>query len=290
MTAFGRAVLKTIEGVFTVEIQSVNRKVCEINTFLPRELACFDLEVRSWLLSRISRGQVTVKVFFTFEGSSPFTVRPNIPLAREMLKAWQQLTKELDIASSEAFLQFLGRREGIFVFEENAEEKGCYREGLKTCLEAALVPFLQMKEFEGKELQNDIEARLEKLRLYLKQIEGFVPNCTEKYREKLQARLSEMLTGDGEHEERLIREIALFAEKIDIAEEITRFACHLNHFHELVHNNEGAVGKTLEFILQELNREANTMGSKSLDLAVARCVIEIKSELEKIREQIFNIE
>ena len=121
-------------------------------------------------------------------------------------------------------------------------------------------------------------------------VEQKMPFATKKYRDKLIARLDELLPGHVENEECILREIALFAEKIDITEELTRFYCHLTHFEELIQSTALSVGKTLEFVLQELNREINTIGSKSSDLDIARAVIDIKSELERIREQIQNIE
>ena len=184
----------------------------------------------------------------------------------------------------------------MLLYEENRVEEEKYRAHLKHAVDMSLHGFLQMKELEGKVLQGDIECRLEIMRGLLKQIEQKTPLATKKYREKLIARLNDVLSGSDspnsnvENEERILREIALFAEKIDIAEEITRFDCPLTHFYSLIRSETAAVGKTLEFVLQELHREVNTMGSKSLDLDVARAVIDIKSELERIREQIQNIE
>src|SRR4029077_2018623 len=161
---------------------------------------------------------------------------------------------------------------------------------LKQALDMALDGFLQMKCQEGAILQADISQRLTKMGESLKIVEHKMPFATKKYREKLVARLDEIVPGHIENEERILREIALFAEKIDITEEMTRFYCHLTHFQELIHSTVLSVGKTLEFVLQELNREVNTIGSKSSDLEIARAVIDIKSELERIREQIQNIE
>lgn len=290
MTAYGRASVKTLEGTFTVEIQSVNRKVLEISTQLPKELSIFDLEVRKFLHPHIFRGHVGVKVFVDFEGMSPFTIRPNVTLIKEMKQAFDVLCENLGLLSAASFTDFIKGREDIFIYEENEAGREKYCIALKAALESALIPFLEMKGSEGRELQADIEGRLEKIRSTVKQIEGCVPHSVDKYREKLMSRLSEMFSGNIENEERVLREIALFAEKIDISEEITRFNCHLHHFNELIHGCEPSVGKTLEFILQELNREVNTIGSKSLDLRIAKAVIEIKSELEKIKEQIYNIE
>lgn len=290
MTAYGRASINTKVGHFVVEIQSVNRKFLEVNVFLPRELNQFDIELKKWLLPHLARGQITVKVNVAFEGAVPFVVRPNLPLARQLKAAWDEIAKELNLDIDEFRLSLLETTEGLLTYEENRAEEDNYREALKQALEVALKGFLQMKVQEGAVLQADIAQRLEKMRQFLKIIEHKMPFATKKYRDKLIARLDEIMPGHSENEERILREIALFAEKIDITEEMTRFYCHLTHFEELIHSQALAVGKTVEFVLQELNREINTIGSKSSDLDIARAVIDIKSELERIREQIQNIE
>ena len=290
MTAYGRASLNTKVGHFVVEIQSVNRKFLEVNVFLPRELNQFDIEVKKWLMPYLARGQVTVKVNVSFEGAVPFIIRPNLPLAIQLKAAWDEIARELKLDDGEFRLALLAGTEGLLSYEENRAEEENYREVLKQTLEVALKGFLQMKTQEGAILQADIAQRLDSMRHYLQIIERKMPFATKKYREKLIARLEELVPGHVENEERILREIALFAEKIDIAEELTRFYCHLSHFDELIHSTSLSVGKTLEFVLQELNREINTIGSKSSDLEIARAVIDIKSELERIREQIQNIE
>lgn len=290
MTAYGRASLNTKVGHFVVEIQSVNRKFLEVNVFLPRELNQFDIELKKWLMPYLARGQVTVKVNVTFEGAVPFIVRPNLPLARQLKNAWNEIAKELNLDVDDFRLSLLERADGLLNYEENVAEEENYREALKQTLEVALKGFLQMKAQEGAVLQVDIAQRLEKMRQALQIIELKKPFATKKYREKLVARLDELVPGHIENEERILREIALFAEKIDITEELTRFNCHLSHFDELIQSEALSVGKTMEFVLQELNREINTISSKSSDLDIARAVIDIKSELERIREQIQNIE
>lgn len=290
MTAYGRASLNTKVGHFIVEIQSVNRKFLEVNVFLPRELNQFDIELKKWLMPYLARGQVTVKVNVTFEGAVPFIVRPNLPLARQLKDAWDEIAKELNLGINEFRLSLLERADGLLSYEENLSEEANYREALKQTLDVALRGFLQMKAQEGAILQADIAQRLEKMRKALQIVELKMPFATRKYRERLVARLDELVPGHVENEERILREIALFAEKIDITEELTRFNCHLTHFDELIRSEALSVGKTMEFVLQELNREINTIGSKSSDLDIARAVIDIKSELERIREQIQNIE
>ena len=290
MTAYGRGVLTAPLGQFVVEIQSVKRKHLEIQVSLPRELAQFDIELKKWLGLVVARGQVAVKVSAAFQGPVPFVVRPNLSLARQLKDAWDQIAQELQLDENAFSLALLRGTEDLLSFEENRAEEEHYRQLLKQSFEMALKSFTQMKEQEGAVLQNDILGRLEKMRISLSSIEVKAPHATSRHREKLIARLEEILPGRIENEERILREIALFAEKIDITEEITRFKCHLTHAEELIHSGERSVGKTLEFLVQELNREANTIGSKSSELEIARAVIDIKSELERIREQIQNIE
>ncbi|WP_051981999.1 YicC/YloC family endoribonuclease [Candidatus Protochlamydia naegleriophila] len=290
MTAFGRANFNTEMGHFTVEIQSVNRKFLEINVQLPRELSYFDVEIKKWLQPYITRGQVTVKVMASFEGKAPFIVVPNLALARQIKEAWSTIAKQLELDGESIDLELLSQSEDILRFEENRHEEENYRQILKQVLDQAVAGFMQMKFQEGDVLLGDMLSRSEKIRQAMKIIEERTPYATKKYREKLMARLEDLLPEHVENEERILREVALFAEKIDIAEEITRFFCHLTRFEERIQGSDSSVGKTLEFILQELGREVNTIGSKSSDIEIARLVIDIKSELERIREQIQNIE
>lgn len=291
MTAYGRASLNTNAGHFVMEIQSVNRKFLEVNVFLPRELSQFDIELKKWLMPYLARGQVSIKVGATFEGAVPFIVRPNLPLARQLKSAWDEIAKELCLDQTKFQLSLLEQAEGLFSYDENRDEENHYRQILQQILEEALKSFFHMKTQEGAVLQADITGRLKKIRQAVQIVEQKAPFATKRYQEKLMARLEELLLpGQIEHEERILREVALYAEKIDITEEITRFVCHLAHFEELMQSTALSVGKTMEFVLQELNREVNTIGSKSSDLEIARAVIDIKSELERIREQIQNIE
>lgn len=290
MTAYGRGTINLPIGQFVVEIQSVNRKHLEIQAILPRELSQFDVELKKWVSLHVGRGQLTLKVYVTYHGPAPFIVKPNLSLAHQLKEAWDQIATDLNVKEYNFDLSLLSRTEGLLSFEENRDEEENYRQALKQAFDEAFKGFLQMKSLEGAVLQKDILQRLKKMGHAMKAIEEKAPFATSRYREKLMARLEEVLPGRIENEDRILKEVALFAEKIDIAEEITRFNCHLTQFEELMASKEISVGKTLEFLLQELNRETNTIGSKSSELEIARAVIEIKSELERIREQIQNIE
>jgi uncharacterized protein (TIGR00255 family) len=289
MTTYGRGGIHVSQGRFIIEIQSVNRKHLDVLTMLPREFVFLDVELKKWLAAFVARGQVTIKLTAFIEGLPPFNIKPNLVLAHQLKLAWDQIAESLQ--SEDKFeLSLLQKTEGLLNFEENREQEGIYRDLIRACFDEALKGFMLMKKNEGMALELDIRDRLKKMREVMQRIESKSSNATLRYREKLVERLEELLPGKVENEERILREVALYAEKIDIAEEITRFNCHLGHFEEVMKSTEISVGKTLDFIVQELNREVNTVGSKSSDMEIARSVIEIKSELERIREQIQNIE
>ncbi|MDP1881069.1 MAG: YicC/YloC family endoribonuclease, partial [Parachlamydiaceae bacterium] len=277
-------------GQFVIEIQSVNRKFLDLQIFIPKELSQFDVEIKEWISPHITRGQVIVKVSASFEDHLPFVVKVNLPLARQIKKAWLDIAKELGLPETEFQLSLLAEVKEVLQFQENVDDEENYRQTLKEIVDLALQDFLKMKEKEGFILACDIKNRIAHIKEIMKRIEEKSPGASNKYREKLLKRLNEIVPGFIENEERILREIALFAEKIDVVEEITRFYYHVNHLEEIIDSDAQSIGKTLEFVLQELNREINTLGSKSSDQEIARSVIDIKSELERIREQIQNIE
>lgn len=291
MTAFGRACIATPLGRFVVEIQSVNRKHLEISTFMPKELVRFDPDVKNWIAKQVLRGQIIVKVSAVFDKESPVVVQPNLPLARQYKQAWDKIADDLGIiVEPEAFLKLISKDSGILLFEENIKDEGEYRENLKKAVEGALQDLVAMKVREGVVLQQDINSRLQNLRGWLGAVAVKAPGATQRYRQKLIERLKEVLEGNLEADERILKEIGIYSEKIDITEEITRFESHLGQFSALIGSETESVGKTLDFLIQELNREINTIASKSSDIEVSRLVVEIKSELERIREQIQNVE
>lgn len=291
MTAFGRACISTPLGRFVVEIQSVNRKHLEINTFMPKELVRFDPDVKNWIARQVMRGQIIVKVSAVFEKESPVVVQPNLPLVRQYKEACDRIADDLGIKiDPESFLHILSKDSGILLYEENIKDEAGYRENLQQAVEAALKELVAMKIHEGDVLQKDILSRLQNLRSCVGQVALKAPGATQRYRQKLLERLKEVLESNLDSDERILKEIGIYAEKIDIAEEITRFESHLSQFSDLIGSETESVGKTLDFLIQELNREINTIASKSSDIEVSRLVVEIKSELERIREQIQNVE
>lgn len=291
MTAYGRSCVISPLGRFSVEMQSVNRKHLEIQTTLPNEFLRFDSDVKKWISAVVGRGQVNVKIHVYFEEKGPLNVLPNIALATQIQKAWNELADSLRInIDDKGLVNVLARTEGIMLFDEELNDEEEYKKLLHRAVDEALQQLSVMKNKEGKALYEDISGRLGTLSKLIKQIAEKAPGATTRYREKLKKSLEEVFEASIENEERLLREVCVFADKIDIAEELTRFDSHLVQMDHLLKSGNQAVGKTLEFLIQELNREINTIGSKSSDADVSRWVIEVKTELERIREQIQNIE
>lgn len=291
MTAYGRATAVSSLGRFAVEIISINRKYLEFNNSLPKELARFDSDIRKWVIESISRGNISVKVTASYDEKSPLAVAPNLPLARQLKNAWEKIADDLGLDEKSGFcLSMLTEEPGILIYEEDLQDEEQYRKLLHEAVAAALSKMMEMKIREGTELQRDISSRVQNIATWLEQIAEKAPGATEKYRLKLAERLAEVLQGNVDNSERILREVCLYAERIDISEEITRIRSHLKQFQELMETGKDGVGKTLEFIIQELNRESNTIGSKISDVDAAYLNLNIKSELERIREQIQNVE
>jgi uncharacterized protein (TIGR00255 family) len=288
MTAYGRAQKGTKLGRFSVEIQSVNRKYLEINLSLPKELWRFDTICRKWIGERMYRGLVNVKVNAAYELGAPISVRPNLPMARRAKQALEEITLELHIQQAVG-LDNLSSIPDLLIYEEDFQDDDVYLEVLRDLFSEALDAAEQMKVAEGNVLQKEIQQRLELIRAQCGKIAAAAADTTAKYREKLKAKLAEVL-GSAVEDERLLKEICLFAEKSDITEELTRIESHLVQCEALLNSKEAGMGKTIDFLTQELNREANTIGSKVLDKQASFTVVEMKGEIEKIRQQVQNIE
>lgn len=293
MTAYGRGFALFPYGRLTLEIQSVNRRYLEINVNLPRLLSRFEMDIRKAVAEHIGRGSLNIIVMLKTEGAQPVSVTPNLALAKALKGAWEVLAKELKL-KEELPLSLLAQEKELFLYEDEIVNEEIYQKAIHAALNEALAALLSMKLKEGQRLCQDLSGRLKQLHVEIHQIEMLTAGAPEKYRQKLQARIEELFTGNPENEERILREIAIYAERVDITEEIVRFKGHLKQFEHMVkkplENDQETRGKVFDFLLQELLREINTVGSKAADLSIAQHVISIKSELEKIREQVQNIE
>jgi len=286
MTGFGRAISDAPFGRITVEIQSVNRKYLEVFVSMPKEFGRFEPEVRKWVGEAISRGQVSVRIFLNPNAGALEALLPDAEILKSLKKSWEKIAKEIGTDSKEISLAFLMQYLPAQQKQDLAREEDL--PVLQACVNEALQSLVKMKKVEGSALAEDLSTRLEALARMLDEIEKHTPDATKKMRHKLLEKIEEVFKSGQEAEERLVREVALFAERVDVSEEITRFRSHLVQFKEVL---KGAiVGRKMDFLIQELGREVNTIGSKSMEAKISHLVVDMKSELEKMREQVQNIE
>lgn len=282
MTGFGRGVVDAPFGRLVVEMQSVNRKYFEVSFSLPREMSSFENELRKWISEKIHRGQVSVRVQLT---ASKEALLPDLQMLKNLKKGWDKIAKDLKL--DPITLPFL-----VSMLPPNQKTDLIQEKDLpviQKCVESAIKALLSMKQVEGKALVKDIEKRLVTLRKNLASIEKFAPEATSKMRQKLTEKMNALFLPGQEIDDRIVKEIAFYAEKVDISEEITRLKSHFAQFEECLKAQE-SIGRKLEFVIQEMGREVNTIGSKCSDANISYVVVEMKSEIEKIREQIQNIE
>ena len=289
MTGFGRGESQNEIHSFNVEIKTVNHRYNDIVVRMPKHLNYLEENIKSLIKEKISRGRVEVYVGLEYIDESNLDIVVDMPLARAYKSELDRIINELNVRDEVKLSHMLALPE-IIKKERKEIEEDIVWECLKISLEAALDNVVDMRIKEGLMLKKDMESKISKIGENLIEIENRAPLVVIEYKEKLKARIDELLDEDLDiDEDRLSSEIAFFADKADINEEIVRLKSHSNQFLNSLNENE-PVGRKLDFILQEMNREINTIGSKSEDLIISNCVVNIKSELEKIREQVQNVE
>ena len=288
MTGFGAAEASTALSRYAVEIRSVNHRFCEIVVRLPRELAALEDQVRAIVQGRVLRGRVDVAIIRQDYGKRTRAVKADLDLATAYASALNDLKRALSISGPLELSSLMSLPDLIRV-EEQKEDLEASWAALATGVADALDRLLSMRDTEGARLAADLARRVERLDEHIAVIEVRAPTVVEDYHTRLVRRVQELTDGVSVDPGRLATEIAMFADRTDVTEEITRFRSHLVQFQSTL-TADGAVGRTLEFIVQELGREANTIGSKANDLAITRRVIAVKGELESLREQIQNVE
>ncbi|MCH9632533.1 MAG: hypothetical protein S4CHLAM6_08710 [Chlamydiae bacterium] len=292
MTAHGRSSLTTSWGILSLEVQSVNRRHLEVNSSLPKEFLSFDPEIKKKVQKKVFRGKVNLYLTFTLNGQEEvFSLSPNLSLAREIKKGWDVISSDLGIEQSHLGLTKLLCRDSSLL---QAELKNSFVTSAKNeimqLVDETLNLLVTMRAQEGEFLKKDFTSRIRNLEKLLKEVEENASGAAVERQNKLKARIGELLDQELAVDERLLKEIAILADKSDITEEFTRIQSHLELFEKVLNNENQNVGKTLDFITQELNREWNTIGSKCSDSKTSHLVIQAKSECEKIREQVQNVE
>lgn len=288
MTGYGRAQKAFESRDITVEIKSVNHRFFEFSARTPRAYGYLDEKLKALLQGEISRGKVEVSVQLLNAESQGTQVEVNRELAASYAEALRSLGEELSL-TDDLSLSVFARLPDLFCVSRAQEDAELVIQQVTQVASEALEQFLNMRRAEGEKLKADVLSRLDTIEADVGQVEQLSPQTVQAYRDKLTAKIQEVLADSQADEQRIVTEAAIFAEKIAVDEETVRLRSHLHQFREILQSEE-PVGRKLDFLVQECNRETNTIGSKAMDLKVTRLVVEMKSEIEKIREQIQNIE
>lgn len=271
-----------------VEIKSVNHRYYEFSSRVPRSCGYLDEKLKSFIQGKVSRGKIDVGVSIQSDGVSDEKIEVNSEVAKGYITALRSANEELGL-EDDLTLSRIMRLPDFFDVKKIEEDEETVWNEVKSVAEKALERFIAMREAEGEKMREDILSRLDYITELVEKIEKKSPETTEKYRKKLFDKISEVLKDTNVDEQRILTEAAIFSEKTAVDEETVRLRSHINQCREMLSMNE-AVGRKLDFLIQEFNREANTIGSKCQDIEITKVVVDLKSEIEKIREQVQNIE
>ena len=288
MTGFGRAEAVSKERKVSVELKSVNHRYLDLNIKMPKRLSYFEGEIRNVMKTYIRRGKVDVFITYEDYTMGGMALKYNSELAKEYLGYLNQMSEELGI-ENDIRVSTLSRYPDVFTMEEQAPDEEALWSFLEGPLHEACRKFVETREREGVNLKRDLLEKLKGLEAKVDVVEKRSPEVVKAYREKLEAKMHELLEDNQIDDSRIAAEVILFSDKICNDEETVRLRSHIHGMRKILDENEG-VGRKMDFMAQEMNREANTILSKSNDLIVSNAAIDLKTEIEKIREQIQNIE
>lgn len=287
MTGFGRANLESNGKNYIIEIKTVNNKYTDITVKSPKRLSFMEDKIRKQVANRITRGKVEVSVsFFDFSNKSKNVVL-NKEIAKEYIKQLREIADENNLSENISVVE-IAKLPDILNSIDSDNDEEITNETLQ-CLNMALDSLIDMRKAEGENIKQDLLVRIERVKNLVDRITANSKGIVEEYVSKLEKRVKEILKNDVVDENRIAQEAVIYADKTSIEEELTRLNSHIVQFKELV-NSDGPVGKKLDFMIQEMNRETNTIGSKAGSGEITKAVIDLKVELEDIREQIQNIE
>ena len=288
MTGYGRA-QAICDGLdISFEIKSVNHRYFEFSSRVPRAYLFLEEKLKSFIKGKVARGKIEAFLHITELEAEAADVVINKPLAEGYLKALSELESSYELRNDISVMQIARLPEVLTVTKAEADEEAVWN-AVKPVVEEGIERFIAMRAAEGEKLKEDVLARGDLILENVSFIEERSPQTVKEYTERLTARIEEVLADKAVDEARILTEAAIFADKVAVSEETVRLRSHIAQLHELLESKE-AVGRKLDFLVQEMNREANTIGSKCQDVNVTKKVLDIKSEIEKIREQIQNIE
>lgn len=288
MTGYGKQSLNVKKREYQVEIKSVNHRYLDINIKLPKSISYLEDTIKKEISAKIKRGKIDV--FITFENNSQ--EGKNITINKELAKLYIEQLKEL--AQEEKILNNIevmdiAKLPDILIVKNDEEDEKIQNELIEV-VQGAISKIIEMKNIEGNKIEQDLLQRIDKIENKIVEISAKSTGLIEEYVVKLEKRIKEILKTEELDKSRLAQEVVIYADKCSIEEEVTRLKSHIYQFRNLISNNNETIGKKLDFLIQEMNRETNTIGSKANNLEITNGVIDIKTELEDIREQIQNIE
>lgn len=287
MTGFGRAKYEKEGREYQIELKSVNYKYSDVSVKLPRNISYLEEKIKSEVSKNISRGKVDVFISFVNNSSKGKNIKINNEIAKIYIDELKKLAEETGIESNFRAIDISKMPDVLTIQNEDDEE--LIMSEIEIPLNEAIENFTSMKETEGKRISQDLKERINNIQIKVEKISEYSTGLIDEYVVKLEARIKEMLKVDVVDETRLAQEVVIFADKTSIQEELTRLRSHISQFNDIL-TNSSVVGKKLDFIIQEMNREINTIGSKSGSLNITNLVIDVKTELEDIREQVQNLE
>ncbi len=288
MTGYGRA-QAVVDGLdITVEIRSVNHRYFEFSAKTPRGYSFVEDKLKTYVQSRVSRGKIDMYVTIVTVDNPACEVVLNEALAQSYVDAIRRIS-ELTGVKDDISNVSVARYQDIFTVRRAVADEEQVCENIMTVVREAVDRFIEMRETEGAKMRADVEGRVETIKKHVTTIEERSPQTVAEYMQRLRAKISDLLGGATVDEQRLITEVAIYADKVAVAEETVRLRSHFDQLAKMMESGE-AIGRKLDFLVQEMNREINTIGSKAQDAALAHIVVDVKAELEKIREQIQNIE
>lgn len=288
MTGYGHAKVATDGIIVAFEIKSVNHRFFECSTRLPRNYGFLDEKLKTFLKNRVSRGKLECFVQVEAEDRENVLVTLNKSLVKGYMDAFEELKNQFGVKNDITASTLFASNE-VFTVHKQAEDEEKILLAVYAAAQQAVEKFVEMREAEGAKLQEDIQSHIVEITRNLTFVEARSPETVKEYYTKILARIEELTQDAKVDEQRIVNEAAIFADKVAIDEETVRLRSHLAQLDELF-NAQEPIGRKMDFLVQEINREANTIGSKSQDVEIARCVVNIKSEIEKIREQVQNIE
>lgn len=290
MTGYGRAQMTVDTMSITVELRSVNHRYFEFSSRVPRNYGFLDEKLKSFVGSLVSRGKVECYVSVENLEDDEVEILVNHSLATSYLNALKELAERNNLnLRDDLALSTLARNNDIFTVHKQEADEDKIWNAVKIVAEETVSRFISMREAEGEKLKADVLSRLNLILSKVEAIEKRSPQTVKEYNDKLLSRINEFLSNVQVDEQRLLTECAIFADKVAVAEETVRLRSHIDQLKQFL-DSDDAIGRKMDFLVQEMNREANTIGSKAQDVSIARNVIDIKAEIEKIREQIQNIE